>query len=106
VRLAGEVAYPRVLTVAGLREFSQHVVEAGFECGRRGVQRHVFEGVLLLDVVTATGPGFDPVIAKDRVRFLLAVTGRDGHCAVVSWGEIDPRYGGAGGNEHGRPAAG
>jgi hypothetical protein len=96
VRLTGDVEHPQVLTVAGLRELPQHVVEAGFECGRRGVRRHVFEGVLLLDVVTAAGPGFDSVIAKDRVRFLLAVTGRDGHCAVVSWGEIDPRYGGGG----------
>jgi hypothetical protein len=57
------------------------------------VQRHVFEGARLLDVATATRPRFDPMIAKDRVRFLLAVTGRDGHCAVISWGEIDPRYG-------------
>jgi hypothetical protein len=41
----------------------------------------------------AARPRFRPVVGKDRVRFLVAVTGHDGHLAVLSWGEIDPRYG-------------
>ena len=31
---------------------------------------------------------------KPRLGFLLAVTGADGHRAVVSWAEIDPDFGG------------
>ncbi|MDN3359409.1 molybdopterin-dependent oxidoreductase [Actinomadura sp. DC4] len=93
VRLAGDLALPRSHTVAELRDLPQHTVETDFVCARRGPQRHVFTGPLLFDVVSAAGPRFDPVITKDRARYLLAVAGADGHVAVLSWGEIDPRYG-------------
>ncbi|MGI5324295.1 hypothetical protein [Actinomadura nitritigenes] len=94
LRLAGDLERAAPLSVADLRAMPQRIVEAGFACGRLGEQRHVYTGPLLLDVLLAAGPRFDPVIGKDRVRFLIAVTGRDGHTAVMSWGEIDPRYGG------------
>jgi hypothetical protein len=82
-----------VLTVPGLRALPQRTIEAAFGCRRVGAQRHLFQAVPLLEVAIAAGPRFDPDLAKDRLRYLLAVTGRDGHRAVFSWGEIDPRYG-------------
>jgi hypothetical protein len=30
---------------------------------------------------------------KDRLRFLIAVTGADGHHALLTWAEIDPDFG-------------
>lgn len=39
-------------------------------------------------LVTA-GPGFDPARRKDRLRFLIAVSGTDGHHTPLSWAEID-----------------
>lgn len=39
-----------------------------------------------------TGPVFDPARRKDRLRFLIAVTGTDGHRALLSWAEIDPDF--------------
>jgi hypothetical protein len=94
VRLGGDVERARVLTVPELRTLPQRTIEAAFGCRRVGAQRHLFEAVPLLDVAVAAGPRFDPDLAKDRLRYLLAVSGRDGHCAVFSWGEIDPGYGG------------
>lgn len=38
-------------------------------------------------------PGFDPARRKDRLRFLIAVSGADGHHALPSWAEIDPDFG-------------
>ncbi|NEE27303.1 molybdopterin-dependent oxidoreductase, partial [Streptomyces sp. SID7982] len=38
---------------------------------------------------------FDARRRKDRSRFLLAVTGGDGHHAVLSWAEIDADFGDA-----------
>jgi DMSO/TMAO reductase YedYZ molybdopterin-dependent catalytic subunit len=93
VRLAGEVDHPGPVTVAALRELPQHTIELEFVCSRSGLRRHTFTGPLLLDLVMAAGPHFDRLITKDRVRFLLAVTGMDRHTTVLSWGEIDPRYG-------------
>ncbi|MEV1024895.1 molybdopterin-dependent oxidoreductase [Streptomyces sp. NPDC050264] len=93
--LGGDLARPARLTVAELREWPQHHAEVDFECATSGVQHHRFAGPLLHDVLTAAGPGFDPVRRKDRLRFLVAVRGADGHHAVLSWAEMDPDFAGA-----------
>ncbi|MFD8660841.1 hypothetical protein ACFV1V_19725 [Streptomyces globisporus] len=41
------------------------------------------------------GPAFDVRRRKDRSRFLPAVTGGDGHHAVLSWAETDADFGDA-----------
>ncbi|WP_214324917.1 hypothetical protein [Nonomuraea sediminis] len=64
-----------------------------FECRTSGLRRHHFSGPLLVDVLQAAGPLFDPGDRRDRLRFLISVLGRDGHRAVLSWGEIDPEFG-------------
>ncbi len=40
-------------------------------------------------------PAFDARRRKDRSLFLLAVTGGDGHHAVLSWTELDADFGDA-----------
>jgi hypothetical protein len=47
---------------------------------------------LLYDVLRAAGPAFDPVQRKDRLRFLIDVTGADGHRALPTWAEIAPDF--------------
>jgi hypothetical protein len=65
----------------------------GFSCRTSGMRRHHFNGPLLVDVARAAEPIFDPSERKDRLRFLISVSGRDGHRTVLSWGEIDPEFG-------------
>ncbi|GAA4573167.1 hypothetical protein [Planotetraspora kaengkrachanensis] len=93
VRLAGDLRAPRMIDVTDLRALPGRDVEVGFLCRKSGVRRHRFAGPLLLDVLRAAEPDFDPAERKDRLRFLISVLGRDGHRAVLSWGEIDPEFG-------------
>ncbi|MEU0052724.1 molybdopterin-dependent oxidoreductase [Streptomyces sp. NPDC006184] len=91
--LTGDLARPARLSVPDLLGWPQHRVRVSFECAASGVQHHGFEGPLLHDVLSAAGPAFDPARRKDRLRFLIAVTGADGHHALLSWAEIDPDFG-------------
>ncbi|GHD87120.1 molybdopterin-dependent oxidoreductase [Streptomyces naganishii] len=93
VVVAGDLARPSRLTVADLLAWPQHAAAVSFDCSTSGVQHHRFTGPLLHDVLSAAGPGFDPARRKDRLRFLIAVTGADGHHALLSWAEIDPDFG-------------
>ncbi|EPD65624.1 molybdopterin-dependent oxidoreductase [Streptomyces sp. HGB0020] len=90
--LSGDLARPARLTVPDLLGWPQHEVRVAFECRTSGVQHHSFAGPLLYDVLSDAGPGFDPDRRKDRLRFLIAVTGTDGHHALLSWAEIDPDF--------------
>ncbi|GGN30692.1 molybdopterin-dependent oxidoreductase [Streptomyces fuscichromogenes] len=91
--LTGDLARPVRLTVPDLLRWPQHQVRVSFECATSGVQHHGFTGPRLYDVLTDAGPGFDPGRRKDRLRFLIAVSGADGHHALLSWAEIDPDFG-------------
>ncbi|MFE5400491.1 molybdopterin-dependent oxidoreductase [Streptomyces sp. NPDC056580] len=93
--LTGDLSRPARLTVPDLLVLPQHRVAVSFECATRGVQRHEFSGPRLHEVLAGAGPSFDPVRRKDRLRFLITVTGKDGHHAVLSWAEIDPDFAGA-----------
>ncbi|MFC7582828.1 molybdopterin-dependent oxidoreductase [Nonomuraea antimicrobica] len=93
--LSGEVRTPAALSVAALRSMPQRETIVTFECRSSGLRRHHFSGPLLMDVLQAAGPLFDPAERKDRLRFLVSVLGRDGHRAVLSWGELDPEFGNA-----------
>ncbi|MEU3985607.1 molybdopterin-dependent oxidoreductase [Streptomyces sp. NPDC026672] len=90
--LGGDLARPARLGVPDLLRWPQHRVKVAFECATSGMQYHAFAGPRLYDVLTDAGPGFDPVRRKDRLRFLIAVTGADGHHALLSWAEIDPDF--------------
>ncbi|MFF7441480.1 molybdopterin-dependent oxidoreductase [Streptomyces sp. NPDC008122] len=94
--LWGDVADPAALTVADLREgWEQHRAEVVFDCATAGPQRHTFAGPLLREVMAVARPGFDPARRKERSRFLVSVSGGDGHHAVLSWAEIDADFGNA-----------
>jgi len=94
--LAGQLEHPATLTVADLRDrWEQHRADVVFDCATSGPQRHTFAGPLLREVVAEARPAFDARRRKDRSRFMLAVTGGDGHHAVLSWGEIDSDFGNA-----------
>nr|WP_062336871.1 hypothetical protein [Herbidospora sakaeratensis] len=94
VRLDGDIRNKASLSVHDLRTLPQHDVEISFSCRTSGLRRHRFSGPLLLDVVRAAQPAFDPAERKDRLRFLISILGGDGHHAVLSWGEIDPEFAG------------
>ncbi|WP_327420425.1 molybdopterin-dependent oxidoreductase [Streptomyces sp. NBC_01527] len=91
--LAGDLTRPARLTVPDLLAWPQRESEVSFECAPSGIRHHRFTGPLLHDVLAAAGPGFDPARRKDRLRFLIAVSGTDGHHVLLSWGEIDPDFG-------------
>lgn len=91
--LTGDLIRPARLTVSDLLAWPQHEAEVSFECATSGIRHHRFTGPLLHDVLSAAGPGFDPARRKDRLRFLIAVSGADGHHALLSWAEIDPDFG-------------
>lgn len=94
--LWGDLADPVTLSVARLRrDWEQHRAEVVFDCATSGPQRHTFAGPLLREVVAATLPRFAPLRRKERSRFLLAVSGGDGHHTVMSWAEIDADFGNA-----------
>ncbi|MET8943892.1 molybdopterin-dependent oxidoreductase [Streptomyces sp. NPDC004542] len=95
VVLTGDLARPARLTVAALLAWPRHRARVSFECATSGIQHHAFTGPLLHDVLSAAGPVFHPARRKDRLRFLIAVRGADGHHALLSWAEIDPDFGGA-----------
>ncbi|MYW44910.1 molybdopterin-dependent oxidoreductase [Streptomyces sp. SID161] len=90
--LTGDLVRPALLTVPDLLRWPQHRADVSFECATSGTQRHRFAGPRLYDVLADAGPGFDPVRRKDRLRFLIAVSGTDGHHALLSWAEIDPDF--------------
>ncbi|MGW0856323.1 molybdopterin-dependent oxidoreductase [Streptomyces sp. NPDC002690] len=90
--LTGDLARPARLTVPDLLAWPQHRAAVSFECATSGLRHHGFEGPLLHDVLHDACPGFDPVRRKDRLRFLIAVTGADGHRTLLTWAEIDPDF--------------
>ncbi|MFB6846057.1 molybdopterin-dependent oxidoreductase [Streptomyces sp. NPDC056373] len=91
--LGGDLTCPARLTVPDLLAWPQHEADVSFECSTSGVQHHRFTGPLLHDVLADARPFFDPGRRKDRLRFLIAVSGADGHHALLSWAEIDPDFG-------------
>ncbi|MFE3902250.1 molybdopterin-dependent oxidoreductase [Streptomyces sp. NPDC059153] len=91
--LTGDLTRPVRLTVPDLLAWPQHEADVSFECTTSGMRHHRFTGPLLHDVLSAAGPVFDPARRKDRLRFLIAVSGADGHHALLSWAEIDPDFG-------------
>ncbi|NNN30421.1 molybdopterin-dependent oxidoreductase [Streptomyces sp. S3(2020)] len=91
--LTGDLDRPSRLTVPDLLGWPQHTAEVAFECATSGIQHHRFTGPLLHDVLTDAGPAFDPARRKDRLRFLIAIRGADGHRTLLSWAEIDPDFG-------------
>ncbi|MEU6419373.1 molybdopterin-dependent oxidoreductase [Streptomyces spiralis] len=90
--LSGDLARPARLTVPDLLSRPQHRARVSFDCATSGVRRHRFTGPRLYGALAAAEPAFDPARRKDRLRFLIAVAGADGHRTLLSWAEIDPDF--------------
>lgn len=89
----GDVDRPATLTVDDLRTgWEQHRAEVVFECATSGPRRHRFEGPLLREVILDSHPLFDARRRKDRSRFVLSVSGGDGHHTVLAWAEVDADF--------------
>ena len=69
----GQVAHPRTLTVEDLRQFPEQRVRARFGSGD-GREEHRYRGALLLDVLEAAQPQFDPETKNDALRHAVLVT--------------------------------
>lgn len=54
-----------------------------------------YVGVPLWSLLSAAGLVTDPAIKNDELRFYVLATGSDGYEAAVSFGELDPRFGGS-----------
>lgn len=90
----GAVDRPLTLTVEDLREnFTAQRERVQFESSQ-GKQNGSYRGPLLIDVLNAAEPQFNPEERNDPALFAILVTATDGFQTVVSWGEIDPRYAG------------
>lgn len=90
--LDGDMIPATRLTEADLRLLPQYPARAQFRCSASGIREHAFTGPLLYDVAVSAEPAAVPDVRKDRARFLVSVTGADGHQAVLSWAEIDPDF--------------
>lgn len=90
--LDGDLIAATRLTARELCSRPQYPAPASFECSTSGTRSHDFSGPLLHDVIVYAAAGAVPAPRKDRARFLVAVTGLDGHQAVLSWAEIDPEF--------------
>ncbi|HEY2725097.1 MAG TPA: molybdopterin-dependent oxidoreductase [Pseudonocardiaceae bacterium] len=89
----GRVAHPATLSVADLRRLpAHHEVVRFVAAGKQEVHR--FDGPLLVDVITAAKPQFDPAVKHDELRHAVLVGATDGYRAALSWGEIDPGFAG------------
>lgn len=93
MRIGGEVLRPCELTMDELRALPQQERAVAFNCRRSGVRRHRFGGPLLRDVIAPAKPVFITGEHRDRVRYVIALHGGDGHRVVLSWAEIDPEFG-------------
>jgi hypothetical protein len=92
VGVVGDVANPLVIDAAILDALPQHTVNVTFTAGGGAPVPHTFTGPLLLDVLAAAGPRFDPAIKNDRLRHFISVTASDGYRALLAYGEIDPSF--------------
>ena len=91
VVVKGTVGHRLKLTAADLAALPQHTQTVTFLAGT-APQTHVYTGPLLVDVLNAADPTFDPDIKNDKLRHYASVIGPDGYAVTVAWGEIDPGF--------------
>jgi molybdate transport system substrate-binding protein len=90
----GQVLNPLHVTVDDLgNNYSSQTLDVTYQSGEQTVSA-AFTGVSLWQVISAAQPNLNADINNDRLSTFIVVTGSDGYQAVISWGEIDPEYGG------------
>jgi DMSO/TMAO reductase YedYZ molybdopterin-dependent catalytic subunit len=91
VIVRGDVDHRLRLTKADLDALPQVTITVTFQSGSTP-QTHTYTGPLLLDVLNAAGPDFDPAVKNDSLSHVVTAVGSDGYEATVAWGEFDPLF--------------
>jgi len=96
VRITGAVRQPGVCTAAQLAAIPSQTVAVTFGT-EKGSQRHTEVGVPLSTVLEQAGPVLSAGRKHDELSVGVLVIGADGYQALVSYGELAPALGNAGG---------
>jgi len=91
--LRGSVEHPGNFTLGKLRQYPSSKVEVVFGAGA-ALQRGVFVGVSLWDLIREAGVKERPGHKNDSLRKYVLVTGSDGYQVTVALAEISPDFGG------------
>jgi hypothetical protein len=92
-RVTGAVEKPLLLSVEQLAALPQVTMTVTFR-NRNTPQTHTEQGPLLTDVLALAKPKIDAKLRNDQLRYSIEATATDGYAAVVSYGELDPNFGG------------
>src|SRR5262249_23477127 len=90
--VTGLVDNPLTLTAADLQSLPSQTVDVTFMAAGQP-QQHSYVGVLLSDVIAKAGLTLDPNVKNQALHRYLVVHAVDGYEVVISWGEIDPKFG-------------
>ena len=91
--VSGQVAAPATFDAAALQRLPQATQSVTYRAGSGSVS-DTFTGPALTSVLQAAGGAvIDPSIRNGELRQYVVATGEDGYRAVVSLGEISPRFG-------------
>lgn len=93
VTVDGAVQNVLDLKIADLRKLPLVTQKVTFTTST-GTETHWFRGPLLVDVLQQAVPAFDPDVKNDQLHFAVVVTATDGYRTVLSYGELDPGFGG------------
>jgi molybdate transport system substrate-binding protein len=95
VAIKGLVGTPRSLSRDDLMQLPPETVNVSFLAGQ-GTTQASFTGTRLLNVLDAAGSAKLPTDGNNaKLRVTVMVTGADGYQVALSWGELDPEFGGA-----------
>ena len=91
--VSGQVADPATFTPVTLAALDQPTTETATFLSGAGPVTDTYTGISLWTLLQDQGLLTDPAIKNDVLRFGVAATGSDGYRALISLGEIDPKFG-------------
>ena len=93
IKVTGLVDVPGDLALSDLQSLPTETIETTAEV--EGVaETHTYTGVRLWDVLSRAEPITDEDVNGDPLRKYVVLTANDGYEVVISFGEIDPQFGG------------
>lgn len=92
VEITGLVEHPGAVTVALLQTMPTQTVDVTYQAGN-GEEHHTYTGVRLATVIDKLGLVQDTTHKNGDLQKYLVVSASDGYQVVISWGEIDPKFG-------------
>jgi len=93
ISISGAVEHPLSLSLAALKR-EPATTENVSLMTERGALAASYTGVLLWTLLQEAVIKSTPGVKNDILRHTVVVTGSDGYTAVLSVGEIDPKFGG------------